>query len=93
MADSKPRTRSQKEIEAELTATRERLGRTVDELTFRVSPQEIKRRQVASLKSSAQGFAFAETGEPRYDRLATGLAVVAGVAIVLGLARRVFYKG
>lgn len=86
-------TRSQKEIEAELTATRERLGRTVDELTFRVSPAEIKRRQVNALKASVNRAAFAETGEPRYDRLATGLIAVAGVAIVLGLARRVFYKG
>lgn len=93
MADSKPRTRSQKEIEAELTATRERLARTVDQLTFRASPQEIKRRQVEALKLSANRAAFTETGEPRYDRLATGLAIVAGVAIALGLARRVFYKG
>lgn len=93
MADSKPRTRSQKEIEAELIATRERLGRTVDQLTFRASPQEIKRRQVQALKLSANRAAFTETGDPRYDRLATGLAVVAGVAILLGVARRVFYKG
>lgn len=93
MADSKPRTRSQKEIEAELIATRERLARTVDQLTFRASPQEIKRRQVQALKLSANRAAFTETGDPRYDRLATGLAVVAGVAILLGVARRVFYKG
>lgn len=93
MADKKAPTRSQKEIEAELAARRDRLTQTVDELTFRVSPAEIKRRQVASLKASANAAAFTETGEPRYDRLGTGLAGVAGVALVLGLARRVFHKG
>lgn len=94
MADKKAApTRSQKEIEAEIAATRERLARTVDELTFRVSPAEIKRRQIASLKASANRAAFTATGEPRYDRLATTLVTLAGVAIVLGLARRVFYKG
>lgn len=92
MADSKPQTRTPKEIEAELTATRQRLARTVDELAFRASPQEIKRRQVEALKLKANHAVFDASGAPRYDRLATGLAVVAGVAIVLGLARRVFYK-
>ncbi|WP_109474500.1 DUF3618 domain-containing protein [Ornithinimicrobium cavernae] len=93
MADKKAPTRSQKEIEAELAANRVRLARTVDELAFRVSPAELKRRQVESLKASANRAVFNEHGEPRYDRLATGLVAVAGVAIVLGLARRIFYKG
>jgi len=94
MADKKAApTRSQKEIEAEIAATRERLARTVDELSFRVTPAEISRRQIASLKASANRATFTETGEPRYDRLATTLITVAGVAIVLGLARRVFHKG
>ncbi|USQ79052.1 DUF3618 domain-containing protein [Ornithinimicrobium faecis] len=93
MADKKAPTRSQKEIEAELSATRERLTRTVDELAFRVSPAELKRRQIVALKAKANDAAFTPTGEPRYDRLATGLIAVAGVAIVLGLARRVFHKG
>lgn len=93
MADKKAPSRSQKEIEAELAATRTRLTRTVDELAFRVSPAEIKRRQIASFKASANNAVYDETGQPRYERLATGLIAVAGVAIVLGLARRVFYKG
>lgn len=93
MADKKAPTRSQKEIEAELSATRERLTRTVDELAFRVSPAELKRRQVLALKTKANEMAFTPTGEPRYDRLATGLLVIAGVAVTLGLARRIFHKG
>lgn len=93
MADKKAPARSHKEIEADLAATRDRLARTVDELTFRVSPAEIKRRQVEALKAKANDAVFDETGEPRYDRFAIALASVAGVAIVLGLARRAFYKG
>lgn len=94
MADKKAApTRSQKEIEAEIAATRQRLASTVDELTFRVTPAEISRRQVASLKASANKAAFTATGEPRYDRLATTLISIAGAAIVLGLARRMFHKG
>lgn len=93
MADKKAPTRSQKEIEAELSATRERLTRTVDELAFRVSPAELKRRQIVALKARANDLAFDPAGEPRYDRLATGLLVIAGVAVTLGLARRIFHKG
>ena len=93
MADKKAPSRSQKEIQAELDATRTRLARTVDEITFRVSPAEIKRRQIASLKASANHAAFNEAGEPRLDRLAMALAGLAGTAIVLGLARRPFNRG
>lgn len=93
MADKKTPSRSQEEIKAELDATRTRLARTVDELTFRVSPAEIKRRQIASLKASANHAAFTEDGEPRLDRLAMALGGVAAVAIVLGLARRAFNRG
>ena len=93
MADKKAPSRSPKEIQAELDATRTRLARTVDELTFRASPAEIKRRQIASLKAGVHNAAVNERGEPRLDRLAVMLGTVAGTAIVLGLARRVFYKG
>ncbi len=92
MADKKA-ARSQKEIEAELAANRVRLARTVDELAFRVSPAELKRRQLEALRASANRAIYDEHGQPRYDRLATGLAVVAGVAVLLGLARRAFHKG
>lgn len=92
MADNKAPSRSHKEIEADLAATRDRLARTVDELTFRVSPAEIKKRQIAALKAKANDAVFDETGEPRYDRFAVALATIAGVALALGLARRAFYK-
>lgn len=93
MADKKSTTRSAKEIEADLAATRERLSRTVDELAFRVSPAEVKRRQVEALKVKANEAAFTPEGKPRYDRLAGGLGGVAAGALVLGLARRTFHRG
>lgn len=43
MADTKE-PRSTDEIEADLAASRDRLSRTVDELAFRASPAELKRR-------------------------------------------------
>lgn len=85
--------RSAKEIEADLTATRNRLSSTVDELAFRVSPAELKRRQVEALKTKANAAAFDETGNVRMDRVSAGLGGVASVALALGVARRLFHKG
>lgn len=92
MADKKS-TRSMKEIEAELAANRDRLARTVDELVFRVSPAELKRRQIVALKAKANDAAFTPEGDVRYDRIVLVLGGVAGLAILLGAARRAFYKG
>ena len=92
MADKKS-TRSIKEIEADLAANRDRLARTVDELTFRVSPGEIKRRRVEALKRKFDELAFTSEGEVRYDRVATGLGGVAAATTLLGLARRTFHRG
>lgn len=92
MADKKA-TRSVKEIEADLTANRERLARNVDELVFRVSPAELKRRGIAAVKAKIDDTIYDDQGAPRYDLLAVGLAGVAGVTLVLGGARRAFYRG
>ncbi|MGB3830170.1 MAG: DUF3618 domain-containing protein [Ornithinimicrobium sp.] len=91
MAD-KQKPRSEKEIVADLAATRDRLARTVDQLTFRASPAELKRRQVEKLKAKGNEIAFDADGEPRLDRLASALGGVSGVALVLGTARRIFHK-
>ena len=98
MADKQPSApakpaRSTQEIEADLAATRDRLARTVDELAFRATPAEIKRRQVENLKTKVQHVAFDAHGNPRLDRIAVALGSVAGLALVLGLARRAFHKG
>jgi len=86
-------TRSANEIEADLVATRNRLSGTVDELAFRVSPAELKRRQVESLKVKANAAAFDDTGSVRMDRVAGGLGGVAALALSLGTLRRIFHKG
>lgn len=91
--ESKPKSRSVTEIEADLAATRDRLARTVDELTFRASPAEIKRKQLAKLQATVNGAVYDEHGDLRLDRIATALGAVAAVAIVLGLARRAFWRG
>ncbi|MFX0537900.1 DUF3618 domain-containing protein [Ornithinimicrobium sp. Y1847] len=91
MANSQS-SRSKKEIEADLNATRDRLARTVDELAYKVSPQTLKANAIASLRSSANDAAFHADGQPRYDRLSKVLGGVAGGALVLGLLRRAFNK-
>ncbi|MGC5583141.1 DUF3618 domain-containing protein [Ornithinimicrobium sp. W1665] len=92
MADKKS-ARSPKEIEADIAATRSRMSRTVDELTYRVNPQTLKANAVASLKGRANDAAFQADGTPRYDRLAITLGGVSGSALLLGVLRRTFNKG
>ncbi|KUG55641.1 hypothetical protein AVL62_04855 [Serinicoccus chungangensis] len=92
MANTQP-ARSVKEIEADIAATRSRLARTVDELTYRVSPETIKANTVASIKGKVESATLDADGNPRYDRLATALGGVAAVALALGGLRRVFYRG
>ena len=92
MADKKP-ARSPQEIEADIAATRSRMSRTVDELTYRVNPQTLKTNAVASLKGKANDAAFQADGTPRYDRLAMGLGGVSGAALLLGVLRRTFHRG
>ncbi|AXH96035.1 DUF3618 domain-containing protein [Ornithinimicrobium avium] len=92
MAGKQP-ARSVTEIEADLTATRNRMSRTVDELAYRVSPDTLKANAIASLKGKANDAAFDADGNPRLDRLAVVLGGVAGTAILLGLLRRAFHRG
>ncbi len=99
MADTKE-PRSTDEIEADLAASRDRLARTVDELAFRASPAEIKRRQMekvdakkAELLAQADQTLRDEQGDIRLDLVAYALGAVAGVTFTLGLARRIFYRG
>ena len=91
MAD-KQKPRSEDEIEADLSATRDRLARTVDELAFRASPAEIKRRQIEKLRAKGNEVAFDDDGEPRLDRLAIALGGLSGVSLLFGVARRLLHK-
>ena len=69
-------------LEAEIAARRERLGRTIDELTHRVSPRTILHRQTEAAKARFADVATTPEGDLRVERLA---AVVAVVAVVGGL--------
>ncbi len=80
--------RSIEQLEAEIEATRARLARTVDELTFRASPQELVRRQKESLALSFHEATRDEHGELRTDRIAAVLGAVALVLLGMGLLRR-----
>lgn len=98
MAKKQP-TRSVKEIEADIAATRSRLSRTVDELAYRVSPDTLKTKakaqvdtQINTFVGQAKGKVVDPDGEPRLDNIATALGVVAGTALTLGVLRRVFNK-
>lgn len=95
MADKKAeeQERTISEIEADLNARHQRLAESVDTLVFRVSPAEIKRRTLESLKAQANDVVRHPDGQPRWDRIATVLGLVGGTALVLGLARRAFHRG
>jgi len=76
------------EIEAEIKAARARLAGTIDELAYRAQPQQIVARQKESLMASFAPATRAEDGQLRTERIAAVLAVVAALAIGLGLLRR-----
>lgn len=99
MADKQP-ARSMKEIEADLTATRSRLARSVDELAYRVNPETVKANAIANVRGRvqqvthrAQDKVVDPTGEPRYENIAKALAAVSATALTLGTLRRLFNRG
>ena len=68
-------------LEAEITARRDRLAQTIDELTHRVKPSTIIHRQTEAAKARFADVATTPEGDLRVERLA---AVVAVVAVVGG---------
>lgn len=76
------------QLEAEIEAVRARLAGTIDELAYRAQPQEIARRQTASMRASFRDATHAEDGSLRTERIAMVLGAIAAVAIALGLLRR-----
>lgn len=95
MADQKAKKEARpiSQIEADLDARHARLAETVDTLVHRVSPAELKRRGVESVKAKANDAVFHPSGRPRWDRFATALAIVGGTSLLLGLARRALHRG
>ncbi len=68
-------------LEAEISARRDRLAQTIDELAHRVSPKTILSRQTEAAKARFADVATTPEGDLRVERLA---AVVAVVAVVGG---------
>ncbi|GGB16371.1 hypothetical protein GCM10011492_02640 [Flexivirga endophytica] len=87
-APAKPATRSAKDIEADLAATRERLTGTIDELAFRAQPKELAKRQVEGAKLKVGGFTHTPDGELNTQKLGFALGGVAAVLLTLGILRR-----
>ena len=70
-------------IEAEIAVSRDHLATTIDELSVRVKPKEISRRQVAAAKARFVEATRTPEGELRLERVG---AMVAGSAVLLVLA-------
>jgi hypothetical protein len=76
------------ELEAELADRRAHLSTTIDELITRVSPGEIARREVESLRLRLMAKTHTADGELRSDLVAGALGVLSAVLIGSGLIRR-----
>ncbi len=72
-------TPSIQDLDAELTARRERLASTIDELVERASPKALLQRQTEAAKARFADVATTPEGELRVERLAAVIAVVAVV--------------
>ena len=79
---------SVEQLQAQIEAARARLSGTIDELAYRAQPQQIVARQKEAARASLMQATHDEDGALRTERIAVVLAVVAALAIGLGLLRR-----
>ena len=66
-------------LEAEIAARRDRLAKTIDELTERLHPRAIIHRQTEAAKARFADVATTPEGDLRVERVAAAVAVVAVV--------------
>ncbi len=76
------------ELEAELAERRVHLSTTIDELITRVSPAEIARREVESIRLRIMAKTHTPEGELRSELVAGALGAVSVLLIGTGLIRR-----
>jgi hypothetical protein len=76
------------QLEVELADRRAHLSTAIDELITRVSPAEIARREVESLRVRITAATHTSDGELRTDVLAAALGTVSVILIGVGLLRR-----
>jgi hypothetical protein len=75
-------------LEAELVERRAHLSRTVDELVTRLSPKEIVRREVESVRIRVAEATRTPDGQVRSELVATVLAAASVALVGIGLLRR-----
>lgn len=74
-------------LEADIAVRRERLARTIDELTAKARPQAIARRQAESAKARFAAATQTPDGDLRTERIAA-LVLAALALVTLGVLRR-----
>jgi hypothetical protein len=75
-------------LEADIAARRERLARTIDELTAKATPKAIAQRQADLAKARFADATTTPQGDLRVERVAAVVAVVALVVAMRVLRRR-----
>lgn len=75
------------ELEAQIETARRRLAATLDELTVRGHPKTLLRERLEAARASAVG-QFWQDGQPRLDRVAAAVGVVAFVVALSAVGRR-----
>jgi hypothetical protein len=75
-------------LEAELAERRARLSTTIDELVTRLSPKEIVRREVESVRIRIAQSTHTSDGQIRSELVAAVLGATAVVLLGAGLLRR-----
>lgn len=76
------------EMQADIDRQREDLARTVDALSHKLDVKSQAQAKVASVKQTAKDRATTDTGKPRPELIAVGVAVVAGVVALVWWRRR-----
>ncbi len=72
-------------LENEIEQTRERLGATIDQLAYRVSPKTIVRREIASVKA----YFVDPSGAPRQDNIIKVAGGVVGAVALFVIVRKI----
>lgn len=80
-------TRSVRQIEEDIEATRDQLASTIDELVYRAKPATIVQRQKEQSLAALREATRYPDGALRYDRIAMA-AAVALTLVALGIYRR-----
>lgn len=81
-------TPSQTALENDISALRDRLARSIDELADRAAPKNVVARQKESAKASFYNATRTPDGQLRTDRVAIAAALVVGVVALKIISSR-----